>query len=74
MHHKKIDSAMTKVLEKHGKIMFLPTPKVITSSRRVKKTGVVNTLLYYANLELVSNNKNEALKKISVFKDYKEVR
>ncbi|MBS3067483.1 glycosyltransferase [Candidatus Micrarchaeota archaeon] len=68
------DSAMTKVLEKHGKIMFLPTPKVITSSRRVKKTGVVNTLLYYANLELVSNNKNEALKKISVFKDYKEVR
>ena len=54
--------------------MFLPTPKVITSSRRVKKTGVVNTLLYYANLELVSNNKNEALKKISVFKDYKEVR
>ena len=68
------DSAMTKVLQKHGKIMFLPTPQVITSSRRVKKTGVLNSLLYYANLELVSNNKNGALKKMALFKDYKEVR
>ena len=68
------DSAMTKLMVKLGKVMYLPTPRVITSSRRVKKTGVLNSLLYYANLELVSNNKNETLKKVSLFKDYKEVR
>lgn len=67
------DSAMTKVLEKLGKIMFLPTPKVATSARRVKKNGVLETLIYYANLELVSS-RNSTLKKLAMVRDYEQVR
>ena len=68
------DGALAKILREIAKVMFLPTPTVITSARRLKKAGILKSILYYANLELLSLSKNKTLKKVSMFKNYKAIR
>ncbi len=68
------DGALAKILRVRGKVVFLPTPTVTTSARRLKKAGILKSVLYYANLELLSISKSKVLKKVSMFKDYKAVR
>ena len=68
------DGALAKIIREIKKVMFLPTPTVVTSARRLKKGGILHSALYYTNLELLSISDSDALKKASLFKDYKAVR
>jgi len=68
------DGALAKILREIKKVMFLPTPTVVTSARRLKKSGIIHSALYYTNLELLSISDNETLKKASLFKDYTAIR
>ncbi len=68
------DGALAKILRERAKVMFLPTPTVVTSARRLKKGGILQSVLYYANLELVSIYDSKTLRKVSVYKDYKAIR
>lgn len=68
------DGALAKILRHRAKVMFFPSPVVVTSARRLKKAGILKSILYYANLELLSLSQNKAIKKVSMFKDYNPIR
>ncbi len=70
------DAQMSKDLEKIGKTKFFPDRKVIVSSRKPEKLGLLGTMRYYFELDLVDKKLDKPLKKIGVLKNhgYKEIR
>jgi glycosyltransferase involved in cell wall biosynthesis len=58
------DHAMARRLWKIGRVVFLPEPKAVTSSRRIEEQGILNTSLYYANLTLASSMPDLKLHKL----------
>ena len=64
------DSEFGKRASKFGRIVFLPEPKVVTSSRRLESKGLHGALSYYLQLMLTTDTPN-FLKEISPLK-YKE--
>ena len=79
------DVQLSKNLNLLGKVKYLPEKKVITSSRKLEKVGVLGTLRYYFDLAIVENNidlpfekvnktKNKILDKITKYKDQENVR
>jgi glycosyltransferase involved in cell wall biosynthesis len=68
------DHVIARKLWKIGRVVFLPEPKAITSSRRIDEQGTLDTVLYYANLTVVSKLPSLKLKNILKHKDYVPVR
>lgn len=64
------DGEFGKRASKFGRIVFLPEPKVVTSSRRLESKGLHGALSYYLQLMLTTDTPN-FLKGISPLK-YKE--
>jgi glycosyltransferase involved in cell wall biosynthesis len=70
------DAQISKDLEKIGKTKFFSDKKVIVSSRKPEKMGLLGTLRYYFELDLVDKKLDKPLKKIGILKNhgYKEIR
>ncbi len=49
------DAAMAKKLRHDGKLVYLPEPRVTTSARRIRRGGILNAIMYYASLGLVTD-------------------
>ena len=50
-------------------VKYLPEKKVITSSRKLEKVGVLGTLRYYFDLAIVENDIDLPFKKVNETKD-----
>lgn len=68
------DHVMARKLWKHGKVVFLPEPKTITSSRRIDERGTLDTVIYYSNLTLTSTLPQFNLKSVLKHKEYLPIR
>lgn len=70
------DAQISRDLEKIGKTKFFSERKVIVSSRKPEKIGLLGTMRYYFELDLVDRKLDKPLKKIGILKNggYKEVR
>ncbi len=68
------DGALAKELWKVGGVAFLPEPRVITSSRRMKKGGTFNSAIYYANLMILTQFKRIPLQDLFRYKKYLPIR
>jgi len=63
------DVQLSKNLNLLGKVKYLPEKKVITSSRKLEKVGVLGTLRYYFDLAIVENDIDLPFKKVNGAKD-----
>lgn len=63
------DVQLSKDLNLLGKVKYLPEKKVITSSRKLEKVGVIGTLRYYFDLAIVENNIDLPFRKVNEVKD-----
>ena len=63
------DVQLSKDLNLLGKVKYLPEKKVITSSRKLEKVGVLGTLRYYFDLAIVENDIDLPFKKVNETKD-----
>ncbi len=63
------DVQLSKDLNLLGKVKYLPEKKVITSSRKLEKVGVLGTLRYYFDLAIVENDIDLPFKKVNGAKD-----
>ncbi len=68
------DGAFTKKLKKYGKVVYLPEPVVVTSSRRMKKKSALKAIVYYANLAVATDFPKSPLKRLLQYKKYIPVR
>lgn len=68
------DGALAKELWKVGSVVFLPEPRVVTSSRRMKKGGTFNSAVYYANLMVLTQFKRIPLQELFKYKNYLPIR
>ena len=70
------DAQISRDLEKIGKTKFFPDRKVIVSSRKPEKMGLLGTMRYYFELDLMDKKVGKHLKKIGILKNhsYKEIR
>lgn len=68
------DGALAKELWKVGSVIFLPEPKVVTSSRRMKKDGTFNSAIYYASLMILTQFKRVPLQELFKYKKYLPIR
>ncbi len=68
------DGAMAKKLRKEGKLVYLPEPKVTTSSRRLRAGGVVSAIVYYASLGLITDFPRSPIRRLMRYRDYVPVR
>ncbi|MBI5159532.1 glycosyltransferase [Candidatus Micrarchaeota archaeon] len=68
------DGALAKELLRVGSVVFLPEPRVITSSRRMKKGGTFNSAIYYANLMVLTQFKRIPLQELFKYKNYLPIR
>jgi glycosyltransferase involved in cell wall biosynthesis len=58
------DGAFARKLWKKGRVVYLPEPKVVTSARRISKSGPLTAAVYYANLALITNLPKLPLKRL----------
>lgn len=58
------DGALSIKLRKIGKIVYLPEPRVVTSSRRFRNGGILKTTVYYTGLSIATNIPFNKIKKI----------
>ncbi|MEA2098053.1 MAG: glycosyltransferase [Patescibacteria group bacterium] len=63
------DVQLSKDINLLGKVKYLPEKKVITSSRKLEKVGVLGTLRYYFDLAIIKNDIDLPFKKINKTKD-----
>jgi glycosyltransferase involved in cell wall biosynthesis len=68
------DGALAIKLRKHGRLVFLPEPKVKTSARRIEKQGVLKSTVYYAQIGLESALPKNPLKRLLLYRDYIPIR
>ena len=68
------DHVMARKLWKQGKVVFLPEPKAITSSRRIDERGTLDTVVYYSNLTIASTLPDFNFKSILKHKEYLPIR
>lgn len=68
------DHVIARKLWKLGRVVLLPEPKAITSSRRIDEQGTLDTIMYYANLTIASELPSFKFKSILRHKDYVPVR
>ena len=64
------DAAIAKKLRKVGRLAYLLEPKVTTSYRRLERSGMIMTVVYYASLGLVTDIPSIPTKKVMPFRDY----
>ncbi|MFA5050334.1 MAG: glycosyltransferase [Candidatus Micrarchaeia archaeon] len=62
------DGALSIKMRNIGKVIFLPEPRVITSSRRFSNNGIVKTSIYYAGLSLSTNIDLKRLKNVFTYR------
>lgn len=69
------DGKFGELASEHGRIVFLPEPKVITSSRRLESQGLHGSLSYYLQLMLTTDTP-DFLKDVNPlqYKDYFPIR
>ncbi len=63
------DVQLSRDLNLLGKVKYLPEKKVITSSRKLEKVGILGTLRYYFDLVMVENDIDLPFKKVNGVKD-----
>ncbi|MBI2079560.1 glycosyltransferase [Candidatus Micrarchaeota archaeon] len=68
------DGAMARKLHKLGRVIYLPEPQVITSSRRMLKNGTIKSIEYYANLEVMTYLPKLPIAKLARYKNYLPIR
>lgn len=68
------DGRFARKLWKKGRVVYLTEPKVVTSARRISKKGAITSVVYYANLALISDFPKLHFEKLSIFKKYLPVR
>ena len=69
------DRAFGLKLEKVGKVVYLPEPVVITSSRRLEQQGPLGSINYYADLQLFTDyNIPKTFKELFKYNKYKQIR
>jgi len=68
------DHVMARKLWKIGRVVFLPEPRAITSSRRIDEKGTLETIVYYSNLTIASELPGFKFKGLLKHKDYEAVR
>lgn len=68
------DGALAIKLRRFGRVVYLPEPKVTTSSRRIEQQGTLKTTLYYAQLGLESSLPKNPLKRLLLYRNYIPVR
>ncbi len=70
------DAQISRDLEKVGKTKFFPERKVIVSARKPEKMGLLGTMRYYFELDLIDKKLDKPFKKIGILKNhgYKEIR
>lgn len=68
------DAAMAKKLRHDGKLVYLPEPRVITSSRRIYRGGILNAVMYYASLGLVTDFPASPTRYLARYRKYIPVR
>jgi len=64
------DGAMARRLQKIGKVIYHPKIYVVTSSRRMFKGGMMSSIEYYANLEVMTHVPNSVLRRFVRHKNY----
>lgn len=65
------DAQISKDLEKVGKTRFFSARKVIVSARKPEKMGLLGTMRYYFELDLVDKKLHKRLKKIGLLKHHR---
>ncbi len=68
------DGAFARRLWKKGRVVYLPEPRVVTSARRISKSGPIHSAVYYANLMLITEFPRIPVEKVAIFKKYLPVR
>lgn len=68
------DAGMARRLHKRGKVIYKLEPRVITSSRRMEKGGIMKSIEYYANLEIMTHMPKIYLAKLTKYKNYLPIR
>ena len=63
------DVQLSKDLNLLGKVKYLPEKKVITSSRKLERVGVLGTLRYYFDLAIIENDIDLPFEKVNKTKD-----
>ena len=64
------DGAMARRLQKLGRVIYHPGTHVVTSSRRMFKGGMMSSIEYYANLEVMTHLPNSVLRRFVRHKHY----
>lgn len=65
------DKAMGTRAKKLGRVVFLPEPKVTTSSRRFETMGTFRSILYYTGLSLTTHIQQERIRKLLKYTMFK---
>lgn len=68
------DGAMARRLQKIGRVVFYPKVQVTTSARRMLKSGMLRSIEYYANLEIMTYMPHSPLRRIVRHKKYRPMR
>jgi glycosyltransferase involved in cell wall biosynthesis len=68
------DHVIARKLWKKGRVVFLPEPRAITSSRRIDEKGTLETIIYYSNLTIASELPKFKFKGLLKHKDYEAIR
>ncbi|MEM3422939.1 MAG: glycosyltransferase [Candidatus Bilamarchaeaceae archaeon] len=68
------DGAFAIELQKHGRVVYLPEPIVITSARRFTRGNTLKSIIYYANLTVAPRFSNSPLKTLIKYKKYIPIR
>ncbi len=68
------DGALAIKLRRLGRLVFLPEPKVTTSSRRIEKQGILKSTLYYSQIALKSSLPKSPLERLLLYRDYVPIR
>jgi cellulose synthase/poly-beta-1,6-N-acetylglucosamine synthase-like glycosyltransferase len=68
------DGAFARKLWEKGRVVYLPEPRVVTSARRISKSGPIHSAVYYANLMLITDFPRIPVDKVALFKKYLPVR
>ncbi|MEM3400346.1 MAG: glycosyltransferase [Candidatus Micrarchaeia archaeon] len=64
------DGAFAKKLTNYGRVVYLPEPRVVTSARRLQKSGAVSTVAYYASLGVLTSFPNIPIKRLMKYRGY----
>lgn len=62
------DGALSILLRKIGRVVYLTEPRVVTSARRLSESGIIYSTLYYTGLSVATNLPTNTMKKLFKYK------